>query len=203
MTPNPRSLSTVVRRWWPVPVALGLGVTAEGIVKGQYDVGGHAAEHLSSVGAPFMALAVITLILWATPAVRSKPTVLVALAAWLATDVAIGLGNLRVVEDLIAAGHAFTPTSSVPDVADHSLANAAIWWGVAAGILVVLAMRQQRQISNGVTAAAAILSVLFPPWIISGFGVVIVAVARCIAHGRSVAAVDDAGAVARSASARS
>ncbi len=92
------------------------------------------------------------------------------------------LGNLRVVDDLVAAGYAHTPTDSVPDVADHSLANSSVWYAVVAALVLVAAFRWRRQISNRATIGAAVLTVIFPPWIIPGAGVVVLAIVRCVAR---------------------
>ena len=168
----------VVHRWAPVAFVLVAAVVAQRLVLGRrYDVGGHAAEHLTGASAPFMAVVVVTLLARAEPRVARSPAVLVAVLMWLATTVLVMVGNLRVVDDLVAAGHAKTPTSSVPDIADHSLANAAPWLAVAASLAVVLTCRRSRIIGNGLAYGAAATSVLVPPWIIPGAGVIVVTVA--------------------------
>jgi hypothetical protein len=67
-------------------------------------------------------------------------------------------------------------------VADHTLANAAPWYGVAAALLLIAVFRLRRHIGNRAAIAAAVLSVLFPPWIVPGMGVVVIAVVRCVAR---------------------
>ncbi len=47
---------------------------------------------------------------------RPEVDVLVAAAAWFATTVLVMLGNLRVIDDFVAAGYSHTPTGSVGDV---------------------------------------------------------------------------------------
>lgn len=88
------------------------------------------------------------------------------------------------IDDLVAAGHSHTPTSAIPDVADHGLANSAMWYGVAASLLLVAVLRLRRHIGNRATIGAAFVSVLFPPWIIPGAGVVVLAIVRCVARNR-------------------
>lgn len=68
--------------------------------------------------------------------------------------------DLRVVDDLIEAWHARTPTTSIPDIADHSLANAAPWWAVVAAAAFVLTCRHQKIIGNRLTIGATAASVL-------------------------------------------
>ena len=94
------------------------------------------------------------------------------------------VGNLRVIDDLVAAGYSQTPTDSVPDVADHALANSSIWYAVVAALVLVASFRWRRHIGNRATIGAAIVTVLFPPWIIPGAGVIVLAVVRCVAHKR-------------------
>lgn len=63
----------VAREWWPVPVFLfGALLAQQVLLTSRYDVGGHAAEHLGSASAPFMAAAVIAILMWATPRARRQ-----------------------------------------------------------------------------------------------------------------------------------
>lgn len=59
---------------------------------------------------------------------------LAAAGSWLAACVLVLLGNVRVVDDLVAAGYGRTPTGSVPDVADHALANSSAWYAELAAL---------------------------------------------------------------------
>jgi hypothetical protein len=47
------------------------------------------------------------------------------------------------------------------------------------------ALWRYRHISKRVAIGAAVLSVIFPPWIFPGAGVLVVTIARCIAMGKS------------------
>ncbi|HEX4983145.1 MAG TPA: hypothetical protein VFV63_15680 [Ilumatobacteraceae bacterium] len=173
----------VPREWWPVPVFLGGALLAQQVLlSSRYDVGGHAAEHLASASAPFMAAAVVAILLWATPRARRQIDVLAAAAAWFGTTVLVMVGNLRVIDDLVAAGYSHTPTDSVPDVADHALANSSIWYAVVAALVLVASFRWRRQIGNRAAISAAIVTVLFPPWIIPGAGVIVLTIVRCVAR---------------------
>jgi hypothetical protein len=175
----------VAREWWPVPVFIAGALLAQQVLlSSRYDVGGHAAEHLGSASAPFMAAAVIAILLWATPGARRQIDVLAAVAAWFGTTVLVMLGNLRVIDELVAAGYSHTPTDSVPDVADHALANSSIWYAVIAAIVLVASFRWRGHIGNRAAIGAAIVTVLFPPWIIPGAGVIVLAIVRCVARGR-------------------
>lgn len=174
------------RRWWPIPVAVGLSLLVQtAAYTGRYDVSGHAAEHLSSGSFVFLATVVAGLLLWTTPAARRSPFVLVGLAAWLGAGVAIAIGNVRVVDALIDAGQATTSTERLVEssaVSDsHRLANTAPFIAVAGAFAVVLGVYLVRAVSVRLAGVAAVLNVLVPYWIVPGFGVVLVAITRVIA----------------------
>lgn len=173
----------VVGNWWPVPAFVAVSVVVQTRFVSRYDVGGHAAEHLGSASAPFMAAAVIGILFWATPSALRQADVVLAAVAWFAMTVVVMIGNLRVVDDLVQAGYGFTPTSTVPDVADHSLANSSIWWAVAAAFVLVAAFRWRHHIGDAATVGACV-AMAFPPWMIPGAGVIVLTVVRCVAHGR-------------------
>jgi hypothetical protein len=98
------------------------------------------------------------------------------------------VGNVRVVDALVKAGLGRTPTDSLPANATveaaHSLANFAPWFGVGSALAMVGAFALHRHVSPRVAGGAAVLTLIFPPWIIPGAGVVVLAVARVIAFQR-------------------
>jgi hypothetical protein len=180
-------LVQIVRNWWPVPTVLAVSLVAQDrLLTSRYDVGGHATEHLSSASVPFMAAALLCLLFWATPAARHQADLLVTAALWLATTVLVMIGNLRVVDDLIAAGYSFAPTASVPDVVDHSLANASAWYAEGAALILIAAWRRRRHIGNRATLAATLTTLIVPPWIIPGAGIIVLTFVRLVAHGRDL-----------------
>jgi hypothetical protein len=176
----------IVRRWWPIPVAVALSIVVQRVVyTGRYDVSGHAAEHLSSGTFVFLATVVAGVLLWTTPAARRSPLVLVGLATWLGAGIAIAIGNVRVVDALIDAGQATTSTENLLESSavndSHWLANTAPFIAVAGAFVVVLGVYVVRAASLRLAGAAAALNLLVPYWIVPGFGVVLVAIARTIA----------------------
>lgn len=179
------SLVAIARRWWPIPVLLGGSLVIQKVLfESRYDVSGHAAGHLSSATAPFAAAAVLIILVWATPAGRRQADVIVACAAWFAATVLVLVGNVRVVDDLVDAGLGQAGTDDIPDTADHGLANLAMWLAVIAAVALAAVFWRRGHVSLRVAAGAAILSGVFPPWIIPGAGVIVLAVARCIAWAR-------------------
>lgn len=190
---NGRMVSTWVRRWWPVPAVLALSlVVQEVVLESRYDVAGHAAGHLSNATAPFFAAAMVVILLWATPAARRQPDALLACGAWLVATVCILIGNVRVVDDLVAAGLGHAPTEGLPDVADHGLANAAPWWAEVAVVAMAAVFWARGHVSRRVAIAAVVVTVLLPPWLNPGVGVVILVVARCLARREAIAPADAA-----------
>ena len=178
-TARGRRFARAVRRWWPVPAFIAGAIVAQQVVlTSRYDVGGHAAEHLGGASVPFMAAALVAILFWATPGARRQLDVMLAAVAWFGTTLLVLAGNLRVVNDLIDAGYSHTPTSAVPDVADHALANASVWYAVVAALMLVASFRWRRHIGN-VATGAAVVAMIFPPWIIPGAGAVVLTIARC------------------------
>jgi len=176
----------MARRWWPIPAAVALSLLIQTVVyTGRYDVSGHAAEHLDSGSFVFLATVVAGVLLWTTPAARRSPLVLVGLAIWLGAGVAIAIGNVRVVDALIDAGYATSPTGSLvetPAVSDaHWLANTAPLVAIVGAFVVVLGLYLVGAASAGLAGIAAVLNVLIPFWIVPGFGVVLMAIARVVA----------------------
>lgn len=181
------ALVALARRLWPVPLILGVSlVIQKAFFESRYDVSGHAAEHLSSAAAPFFAGAVVAILLWATPAARRQADVVAGSLGWWVATVLVLVGNVRVIDDLVAAGFGHVPTADVPDIADHGLANLAPWVAVIAAVALTAALWRRRHVSTRVAAVAAVLNVLFPPWIIPGAGVVVLVGARCVARARDV-----------------
>lgn len=176
----------IIRDWWPVPAFVaGAFLAQEVFLTSRYDVAGHAAEHLAGATAPFMAGGLLSVIFWATPSARRQVDLIAVGAVWLATTVLVMLGNLRVVDDLVTAGYSRTPTGAVPDVADHSLANSSVWYAEAAALVLVAAWRRRRHVGNRATLGAVVITVVIPPWIIPGAGVIVVAAVRLVQRHRA------------------
>jgi hypothetical protein len=179
-------LTHVVRELWPVPALIAAALIAQHLlVTSRYDVGGHASGHLASASAPFMAAAILCILFWTTPLARHQADLLVIGGAWFATTLLVMVGNLRVVDDLVAAGYSHTPTGSVPDVADHSLANSSVWYAAVAALVLVAAWGRRRHIGNRATIGAVVATVIIPPWIIPGAGVIVLAIGRVVQRSRA------------------
>lgn len=181
--PRTDRLVRIVRRGWPAAAFVAGSLLGQQLLlKSRYDVGGHAAEHLNSATAPFMAAAVLAIAFWATPAARRQRELVITAVAWFIATLFVMAGNLRVVNDLVDAGHGRTPTGSVPDIAEHSLANSSPWYAAGIALIIVLTWQRRRHISNRATIAAVVISLIVPPWISPGAGVVVLAIIRLVQH---------------------
>jgi hypothetical protein len=178
-------------RRWPFMVATvgGSLLVQKLFFESRYDVSGHASEHLASASAPFFGVAVIAILLLVTPRARRQPVVLLAAGAWLACTVAVAVGNVRVVDHLVRSGMADTSTADLPDTpaisAAHELANRAPYLAVVAALALTAALWGYRHVSGRVALGAAVLTVMFPPWMIPGAGVLVLVVARSLADRRA------------------
>jgi hypothetical protein len=180
---------SIVRRWWPVPVLLAVSIFLQKLfVENRYDISGHAAEHLQGATVMFPGVVIVAILLYATPSARRQPLVLVPCAMWLLSTVLVFVGNIRVVDALVEAGLADTPTSQLVMTealeSAHGLADLAPWFGVVSALAVAGTLWRYGYISARVGAGAALLSVIFPPWIVPGAGMLVVTIARCIAFQR-------------------
>lgn len=180
----------VLRRWWPVPAFVVVSVAVQrAAYTGRWDVGGHASGHLSSGTFVFFASVVAAVLLWLSSAARRSPLVLAGVAAWIGAGVAIAVGNVRVVDALINSGQARTATddivgSKVIDDA-HWLADKAPYVAVLGAIVVIGGLLLANAISRQLAIACAVLTVLVPPWIMPGVGVVVATIALGINRERT------------------
>jgi hypothetical protein len=180
---------SIVRRWWPVPLLVtGSIVTQKHFVGNRYDVSGHASGHLQSATVVFPAFVIVAILLYATPPARRQALVLATCVVWLVGTVLVFVGNIRVVDALVDSGLGDASTSQLVMTetleSAHDLANLAPWLCVLSALALTAALWGYRHISLRVAASAALLSVLFPPWIFPGAGVLVVTLARCIAFQR-------------------
>jgi hypothetical protein len=182
----------VVRSWWPLPAIVALAVVIQTFVLRDYEARGHAADHLSSAQVVFLGAACVAVILWSTPRVRLQVDVLIASAAWVASLVAVSIGNLRVVDAIGGADltdeQADALGAGLPGFeSGHSLAQTSAYVAVMVAIALTVVMRVRGHIGTGLAIGAIVTSVVFPYWIIPGAGVVIVTIALCIARHRRFA----------------
>jgi hypothetical protein len=181
--------ATLVRRWWPIVAFIAAAIALQTILLRGYDAHGHAADHLGSAQVVFFGSALVAIVLWSTPSARHYPDVWIACGAWLAALVGVAIGNLRVVDAIGAADWTDEQADALGAglrgfESGHDLAEISSWLGIAAAIVLTIVLLVRRQIGRGVAIGAVVFSLVFPRWIVPGAGVLIVAIALCIARGR-------------------
>lgn len=169
----------LLRRWWPIPALLILSlVVQKSLFESRYDVSGHAAGHLGSATTIFFAVPLVLILLWVLDADRLHPFVLAGIALWLGGLVGVLIGNVRVVD-------AIGTSDWTVEVADrlgaarpgfesgHDLAQWTSFVAVTGALVLVAAVWRTGAVSRRVAIVSAVLSVLVPPWIFPGAGVVV------------------------------
>src|SRR4029453_11178527 len=66
----------------------------------------------------------------------------------------------------------------------HDLSELCSYLGVGTAIVLTVVLFLRGHVRRGVMIGAVVVSVLFPPWIVPGAGVLVVTIALCIARGR-------------------
>jgi hypothetical protein len=189
--PDPRSARAAgaIRRWWPVVGFLAAALVTGSVFAQFFDARGHAAGHLSSARAGFPMMAVYAVIVWAIPRQHRGKAVWVSGAVLALALVVVVVGNVRVVNAIAGERWSDAQADSLgrdrPGVAaGHDLATIGMLASVAATILLSAVLIFRRHVSKRIGIAAILVSVLFPPWMIPGAGIIVLAVALCIAKAR-------------------
>jgi hypothetical protein len=180
---------TVIRRWWPIVAFIASAIALQTLLFRDYDAHGHASGHLQSAQAVFFGSALIAIILWAAPSARRYPDVWIPSSAWIAALVGVAIGNLRVVDAIGGADwtdeQADALGAGLPGFeSGHDLAAISMWLAVAAAVLLAIVLFLRAQIGRGVALGAVLASLLFPPWIVPGAGVLVLAIAVCVTRGQ-------------------
>jgi hypothetical protein len=199
--PSGRSLGVrlgrITRNWWPVGAFLMPVLVLQTVWSARYDVAGHAAGHLGSAMVVCPMIFVSSVLMWAMPAPARRDPVL-----WLIIAVVIGCclvataGNLRVVDAIgddtwtDAQAGALGPTRPGFE-AGHDLASRGAVGAVLATIVAAGLLWRRRLVSAKVAAGAAVLSVIFPYWIVPGAGIVVLALSAAVQRHRRLRDVRD------------
>jgi hypothetical protein len=186
----------VLVRWWPVVAFIGIAIAVQNIVLAGYDARGHAADHLGSAQVVFFGGALVAIILWSTPRALRQLDVVVACGAWLVSLVGVAVGNLRVVDAIAGADWTDEQAATLGKglrgfESGHDLAELCSFFAVGAAIVLTVVLFMRGHISRGVMIGAVVVSVLFPPWIVPGAGVLVLTIALCIARGRRLGTTPD------------
>ncbi|MFN2489247.1 MAG: hypothetical protein ABR529_05860 [Actinomycetota bacterium] len=146
--------------------------------------GEHARGHFGSAQSALPHLGVLAVMFWALPRRRAWVRGLLGIAA-LVVLVGCGItlaGNLKVIDAASAQGwteaEAEAVEETLPGVQEgHDQTSSGMWtvvWGAVAFAAILMATK-----ALGLAAgiSSIVLSVIFPPWIAPGFGLVVVAIA--------------------------
>ena len=89
----------LLRRWWPVAAFLLPVLVAQTVWSSQYDLAGHAADHLQSATPVFPMAFLSAVLLWALPGrSRRDPVLWLLLTAAIASCLVVLAGNVRVID---------------------------------------------------------------------------------------------------------
>lgn len=176
------------RSWWPVAAFLLPVLVVQSVWSARYDVAGHAADHLQSATPVFPMVFLSAVLLWALPGRgRRDPLLWLLLAAAIASCLVVMVGNVRVIDAIGGARWSDTQASQLgPPRAGfesgHDLAELGAWGAVLATMLVAGLLWLRRLVSAKVAVAAAAVSLVFPPFIAPGAGMVVLAVSAAVAR---------------------
>ncbi|MDP9226163.1 MAG: hypothetical protein M3P18_20450, partial [Actinomycetota bacterium] len=167
------------RRWWPVPALLILAlVVQKTLFENRYEVSGHAADHLASSTAIFFAVPIVVILLWVLDADRFRPFILAGCFLWLVALIGVLVGNVRVVDAIGTADWNYREADVLGPArpgyeSGHDLAQVASFVAVAGALLLIGSVWRAGAVSTRVAIVCAVLSMLIPPWIFPGVGVVV------------------------------
>jgi hypothetical protein len=173
----------LLRRWWPIPALLTLSlVIQKTLFESRYDASGHAAGHLGSSTAIFLAFPIVLILFWALDEDRLRPSILGGAVVWLAGLVGVLVGNVRVVTAIGTADWTLEEADRLGSArpgfdSGHDLAQTSSFVAVVGALLLIASVWRARAVSGRVAILCAALSVLFPPWIFPGAGVVVLTIA--------------------------
>jgi len=179
-----------LRRWWPVAAFLVPVLVAQTVWSSQYDVAGHAADHLQSATPVFPMAFLSAVLLWALPnRGRRDPLLWLLVAAAIACCLVVLAGNVRVIDAIGGANWNDAQASQLGPTrpgfeSGHDLAERGAWGAVLATMLVAGLLWLRGLVSARVAVAAAVVSLVFPYFIAPGAGVVVLAVSVALARSR-------------------
>jgi hypothetical protein len=168
-------------------------LVAQTVWSSQYDLAGHAADHLQSATPVFPMAFLSAVLLWALPGrSRRDPVLWLLLTAAIASCLVVLAGNVRVIDAIGAATWNDAQASQLGPTrpgfeSGHDLAELGAWGAVLATMLLAGLLWLRGSVSARVAVAAALVSLVFPHFIAPGAGVVVLVVSVAVARSRRLA----------------
>jgi hypothetical protein len=183
-------VTAILKRWWPVPGFFAAAIAVQLVAFGGRSARGHAAGHLGSASVVFPLAALLAVIIWAAPRAFRRPELWLAAAVLITGAVMVTVGNLRVVDSIGANNWTDAQADALGSArpgfdSGHDLAGRGMSVAVAGAVLLALLLLARGHVSRRAGLGSAALSLLFPPWIFPGPGVIVLAVALCLSSRRS------------------
>lgn len=181
-----------IRHWWPVVAFLLPVLVVQTIWSAQYDVAGHAADHLQSATPVFPMVFLSAVLLWVLPQRGRRDLLLWLLtAAAIASCLVVLAGNVRVIDAIGDATWSDTQAGQLGPArpgfdSGHDLAQLGAWGAVLTTMLLAGLLWLRRLVSAKVAAAAVAVSLVVPSFIAPGAGVVVLVVAAAAARARTL-----------------
>jgi len=146
--------------------------------------GEHARGHFASAGSALPQLGILAVMFWALPRRSTWVRGLLGIAA-LVILVGCGItlaGNIKVIDVASAQGwteaQAEALEETLPGVREgHDQASTGMWMVVGGAAAFAAILTATKAVGLGAGISSIVLSVIFPPWIAPGFGLVVVAIA--------------------------
>jgi hypothetical protein len=184
------AIARAARNWWPVPAMLAPIVAVQMIWLDRYNATGHAAGHLASATMIFGVVFLLAVIVWASPPpIRRRPVLWILAAGVAASSLIPTIGNLRVVDAI--GGDNWTDSQASASgplrpgfVSGHALAERGVWFVIGSAVALAGWLWFIHAVRKGIGVSAIILSLIFPPWIFPGAGIIVLSVATVMTRAR-------------------
>ena len=192
-------MTRFARQWWPIPAMLAPIIVAQTIWFGRYHATGHAAGHLASATMIFGVVFALAVLIWACPPqLRCRPELWVLATAVTMSVLIPTIGNLRIVNAIGTDNWTDDQASALGPlrpgfVSGHDLAERWTWLVIGVTVLLAGWLWFKHAVSKRVGIAAIILSLIFPPWIFPGAGLIVLTISAVIRRSRRLRPTNDTG----------
>ena len=176
-------LVVLFNRWWPIPAFIAGSVIVQILTSPHPTPIGHAAGHYGNATVLFAIGPIVAITVWASAAnVRRRPVFWFFNAALLAATAVVYAANMQIVNAI--GGERWTndqvelfgPTRPGFE-AGHVLTQRAELASAVIMVVFAVCLGRWHALKPAVVAAIVVVSIIVPPWIFPGRGIVIIAIA--------------------------